>query len=118
MNYDNILKDDNKSSGVVKYIVVNDFRKIDETEDYSDMDSEFSETFIQEHEDELLEKIKEEAFEYYKRFRNLNDYYYKTDNPASRKRFDQWVQEFYEKLQGIENKAKSEDKNEPFLKRK
>jgi hypothetical protein len=56
-----------------------------------------------------MEKIKEEAFEYYQRYRNLNDYYYKTDNPEIRGRFDQWAKEFCDKLQKEESKLNQND---------
>jgi hypothetical protein len=44
----------------------------------------------------------------------LNEFYYQTDNLNFRKLYDQWVVEFYEKLQGIENKKK-EDIEEPEI---
>jgi hypothetical protein len=78
------------------------------------MDHRFSDTYIQDNPEEIYEEIKEEAFEYYKKYKNLNDYYYKTENPASRKRIEQWVNEFFERLQGLENQNRTD--NEPVLK--
>jgi hypothetical protein len=67
-----------------------------------DSEENLNDSYIIQHENEMFEDIKQEAYEYYKKYKHLNDYYYKSDNQFYRKLFDQWMKEFYEKMNNLE----------------
>lgn len=55
---------------------------------------------------ERLEESKNRAFEYYKEHRNLNSLYYSTNDKLLKSKINEWVKEFYYKLNKEEKKNK------------
>jgi hypothetical protein len=105
---------DNVSQGTIRTLT----KKEKDLYDDELSDEGMTDDYILENKKQLKQSTKDEMFEYYKKNKNLDFYYYQNDDAEYRRKLGKWTLQFYQRLNNINNqgdKTNIEDDNKSTL---